>query len=507
MVAASVVANIEAGSLRRAFAAEVSSMKRKLAVKIAQHDTNIAALAALSDSEGPIAEAGFLRVSRSILESYPRIKRIQRFSIDSRTSPPRLVFDQDITTDRYDLPRQQDYKQVIDGLLAEAIASPQIHPLPGGTRFYTQSFWHAGEEAGFLLTIDGAELLSCGEQPLNIERILKIGDTTIVAQNRHIESWITHIIGRTIEEIDLGRQGLPFVLHMELPVTISDLLPWKPLLVIAALSAAMLGVLRALGAEAAIAGKLRLFEEGTKRRLVQLELENRLAHASRVNAMGDLASGIAHELTQPLTAMLSQSQAGLKAFEADEFNKDMVQRVLLANVREAKRAGRILGKMREYVSAREVTSCACNLNRIVQDVIDLLEMELKKRKIHLVVVLDPAPLHSIVGEIELEQVIYNLVRNAMDALEENAAATRTIAIHTYSVPDRNLIEVRDNGPGIRSENIDDIFQPFYTTKIDGLGLGLSLCAKLLERVGGRLEARNDQGAIFKIMLPRAEAQS
>lgn len=129
-------------------------------------------------------------------------------------------------------------------------------------------------------------------------------------------------------------------MRLDRPIGIKNLLPWKYLLVIAALSAAALWTLRALGAEARIIGELRVFEEDTKRRLIQLELENRLAHASRVNAMVELASGIAHELTQPLTALLSQSQAGLKAFEADDTNKDVVVRALSANVREAKRAGR-----------------------------------------------------------------------------------------------------------------------------------------------------------------------
>ncbi|MGN6461268.1 MAG: sensor histidine kinase, partial [Pseudolabrys sp.] len=272
-------------------------------------------------------------------------------------------------------------------------------------------------------------------------------------------------------------------------------------LIAALLCAALVFALRQRAAIARSQQEARAAEA----RLAMQERETRLAHASRVNSMGELASGIAHELTQPLTALLSRSQAALRLAQTEKPNLPLISDTLSLNVREAKRAGEMLRRMRDYASNKTPQRIPHNLNTIVTEAVALTNADLERRGVKLVLQLgEPAP-HALVDAIETEQVLHNLIRNAADATGKDGVIT----IATGTQGGEAKIIVSDNGPGIAPDLLPKLFTPFVTTKSDGMGLGLSLCATLVERVDGRIEADNPAtgGARFTISLPRLDHQS
>lgn len=231
--------------------------------------------------------------------------------------------------------------------------------------------------------------------------------------------------------------------------------------------------------------------------------EARLAHAARVNSLGEMASGIAHELAQPVTALLSQSQAALRAQETGK--SELLAMALQANVSEARRAGAILGRIRSHISNTPSQPQALPLGQAVTQALLLLEGPARQAGARLqwqppaddcIVLADP---------VALEQVLHNLVRNAFEAMAAAATPEPQVSITLERQAAYGLLAVQDNGPGIAAAAARHVFEPFYTTKPDGLGLGLPLCATLMERMGGQLEhvARAaSPGACFVLRLPR-----
>nr|WP_281410693.1 ATP-binding protein [Ensifer oleiphilus] len=224
--------------------------------------------------------------------------------------------------------------------------------------------------------------------------------------------------------------------------------------------------------------------------------------------MGELASGIAHELTQPLTAMLSRSQAALRLAGTDRPDIGLISEALEVNVREAKRAGEMLRRMRDYASNRAPEPVTSAINGIVAEIAALTGADLERRGIQLKLDLTKEAPEADVDPIELEQVLHNLIRNAADALEGAQTVGPQIEIETGAVGGEAKIVVRDNGPGIAASAFPKLFHPFFTTKADGMGLGLSLCETLIQRVDGGIDAENAPGggACFTITLPRTHKQ-
>lgn len=242
-------------------------------------------------------------------------------------------------------------------------------------------------------------------------------------------------------------------------------------------------------------------EEEALGRAARLEKENRLEHASRVNAVGELAAGIIHELAQPLTALLSQSQASLKVLEQDQPPTEFLQRAMTANVRDANRAGRILGKIRDYIVQTGAAPETTDLNSAILDIVEILNVELKRQSVSLTLRLaNPSPTANI-NKTELEQVVHNLVRNAMEALGTSEQMDKRITIETRVDLNGSIIRVSDNGSGLSGETLSQLFQPFFTTKSSGMGLGLSLSQRIIQRSNGVLTASSNNGAVFTIKLP------
>jgi two-component system sensor kinase FixL len=304
----------------------------------------------------------------------------------------------------------------------------------------------------------------------------------------------------------IDSRSQPFLVDVTRPLSLSGILNAPRIGGFALVSLLVVLLLLFTRQLRANARKLQKTAEEAERRAHLQEHETRLAHALRVNALGELASGIAHELTQPLTALLSQSQAALRLVSSENPDPVLLPNALSANVREAKRAGAMLKRMRDYISKREQKHVLADLNQIVADIAELVRADLEKRQTRLVLDLATPSPHAVVDPIEMEQVLHNLIRNAADALQDTGTANKSIRIETAMSESGAIVRVTDTGPGISADTLPRLFEPFFTTKTDGMGLGLALCASLIERIGGHIDGRNQisGGAAFTIALPSVE---
>jgi signal transduction histidine kinase len=211
--------------------------------------------------------------------------------------------------------------------------------------------------------------------------------------------------------------------------------------------------------------------------------------------MGEMASGMAHELAQPLTAILSQAQAGRHLARRGDVER--LGTVLDDTVTQAQRAADILDRLRRWSKPNRAPSKPCALHDAAQTVERLLALEAKSRGATITLSLHDAPLMIDANPVELEQVVFNLVRNALDA--SNVAQ---VTIRTDIVGNAAVLDVIDNGPGVPEEIRPRIFEPFVTGKPDGTGLGLALCQRLVEEMGGEIElVPGAQETTFRLSMP------
>jgi len=240
--------------------------------------------------------------------------------------------------------------------------------------------------------------------------------------------------------------------------------------------------------------------EASERRLRQHEQE--LARVGRINTMGEMASGIAHEINQPLCAILSYCQTSLSLLEEDEADVQLVRRAMQNAATQAQRAGQVIQRLREFVSKRTLHQNPLDPNQSVSNALALLEYELQQQDIHLEMCFADNPPNIHADNIQLEQVILNLLRNAIDAMEPVRPWGR-LTVSTRYDSERVHILISDNGPGIAADLQDKIFDPFFSTKPNGMGLGLAICQTAIENMGGQIMAGNRPGggAEFVIDLP------
>ncbi len=220
--------------------------------------------------------------------------------------------------------------------------------------------------------------------------------------------------------------------------------------------------------------------------------DERLARASRIASLSELSVSIAHELNQPLQAMVSNANAFERWLAAEPPNFERARKTADWIIRDAEAAGEVIGRTRALFSQTEHQREAVNVNGVITDVCDLLADRLTSSQVRLELDLDTAVSDTSADRVQIEQVVVNLVRNASEALQGVGNDMRTISITTRANAD-GWIEavVSDNGSGIL--NPERIFDPFYTTKKDGMGIGLAICRSIIEAHGGRLHAINQPG--------------
>lgn len=232
----------------------------------------------------------------------------------------------------------------------------------------------------------------------------------------------------------------------------------------------------------------------------------RLAAMARLSTLGEMAAGIAHELNQPLTAILAQTRAAQRLLD-DEDERPAVRHALLASAEQAKRAADIISRMRALVQpSSPARREAIDPDGMIASLRFLREPELARQGIRLTWTNASPGARPLGDRVALEQILHNLVQNAADALDGTTGARR-IALEGRVVDGQYQFSVSDTGPGIDADAMPRLFTPFYTTRDQGMGLGLALCDTLAGSMDGRIAARNlsPAGACFTVSLPQAGA--
>ena len=232
-------------------------------------------------------------------------------------------------------------------------------------------------------------------------------------------------------------------------------------------------------------------------------LLNELAHANRISMMGELAATLAHELNQPMTAIMSNAQAATRFLDRSSPDLDEVREILREIAEEDARAGEVIRRMRTLVKKERASFQPLHLNEILHEVVWLLRNDAMIRKVGIELQLDP-DLPAVDGDrIQLQQVVMNLLLNAFDAIGESSSENRTVLVETSQHDVEIQVTVRDCGAGITPDTLERLFQPFNSSKRNGLGMGLSISRSIVGLHGGRLWGDNNSGpgATFSFTLP------
>jgi C4-dicarboxylate-specific signal transduction histidine kinase len=232
-----------------------------------------------------------------------------------------------------------------------------------------------------------------------------------------------------------------------------------------------------------------------------------LARVGRQLMMGAITASIAHEINQPLAAIVMSGNAGLQWLSNDTPNLDEAAAALERIVRDAQRAGHVIETVRAMFKKDTEEKTLLDMNNVVRQVFDLLRAELQKNAVVVKYELARELPRVLADQIQLQQVILNLAMNAIDAMSSVIDRPRTLRVSSERYdPAGLIINLEDSGTGIDPKNIDRIFEPFFTTKSHGMGLGLSICRSIIEAHQGRLtvSAACPQGTAFHIILPADE---
>jgi len=247
----------------------------------------------------------------------------------------------------------------------------------------------------------------------------------------------------------------------------------------------------------------------TERRRAEQE-RRALARANRIATMGQLTASIAHEVNQPIAAVVTNAQAALRWLTIQPSDPEEVRQVLDRIVRNGRRAGDVISRIRALVAKAAPRNDQLDVNEVMLEVIALMRSELRSSGTSLQTQLaDDLPL--ILGDrIQLQQVMLNLMLNAVEAMSEARDGSRKLLIRTEQDGSGGvLIALQDSGPGLNPESVDRLFDAFYTTKPGGMGMGLSICRSIIEAHGGRVWATANvpQGAVLQFTLPLREDTS
>jgi signal transduction histidine kinase len=454
---------------RALFETDARIVHRLLSQQVVQHDAILATLALLQ----PAPAAGNTDSPEQRLPAlYPRILSVQRSDAANPWPAPALA--------------EAERRSRQSGRAALA-------PLDLQTGRYRLVL--ASSPASYALTIDLQALVPWSEWPM-------------VAQTSTVRVELVHAGQRHV--VQPGRlqadTGSRFEFHK---VVAAESQPFD---VVATQSVGwrqwpwvrMLAWVLAVAALLAAAGHLQR-QRHARRRAEELL---RLGQVARLNTLGELAAGMAHELNQPLTAVLASTQAAQRLLDDDPPELATARGAMAQAAAQARRAAEVVGRLRRVVERpgsgdRRQTVDAVDA---VRRALHLLEPECQRRGV--VPVLDGAPALAVVADpVALDQIVHNLIVNALQALEQVPTAQRRLTVMLHTVDGLGELAVTDSGPGINPEVLPRLFEPFFSTREGGLGLGLSLCETLAGSMGGSLSAANatSGGAVFRLRLPLATA--
>jgi C4-dicarboxylate-specific signal transduction histidine kinase len=258
---------------------------------------------------------------------------------------------------------------------------------------------------------------------------------------------------------------------------------------------------------------ITLVRDVTERKRAQLQLQEQqreLTHLSRVAALGELSGALAHELNQPLAAILANTRAAQRIMSADQPDMVELHEILDDIAFDDRRAGEVISRLRNLLKKGDLKPRPVTLDDIVADVLGLLHSDLIERRVSAATQLAPG-LPPVLGDrVQLQQVLLNLILNACDAMADREPGDRLLTIATARTP-RGLVQlsVTDEGIGISEARLEQIFEPFVSTKENGLGLGLAISRSIIMAHGGRLWAVSSVGggATFFLELDPTDAES
>jgi PAS domain S-box-containing protein len=237
------------------------------------------------------------------------------------------------------------------------------------------------------------------------------------------------------------------------------------------------------------------------------QLESDFAHMNRVSMMGELAASLSHEITQPIASARNNARAALNFLDKPLPDLGEVREALDCVVGDTDRAGSIIDRIRDQVKKAPPRKNRFDLNEAIDEVLSLARSAITENQVSVRTRFAEGPLAAYGDRVQLQQVVLNLVLNAVEAMASVAARARLLLISTeQNRANEVLVAIRDSGPGIEPDHLERVFEAFYTTKSNGVGMGLSICRSIISAQGGRLwaETKKPRGAIFLFTLPCAE---
>lgn len=266
------------------------------------------------------------------------------------------------------------------------------------------------------------------------------------------------------------------------------------------------GIRDATGRVVRLRGTVTDISELAEARAELEALRSQLAHVSRVSVLGEMVSSLAHDLSQPLAAILANAQAAARVLRQGNPPPTDFPDLLGDIVAEAGRAAAVIGQLRAHLRRESPSPEPLDVAAVVEDAVRLVAAEARTHGIEIVRRLAPGLPPVLGNRIQLQQVLVNLILNAIDAMKEGTRH-RTVTIRTFREGRRVVVETSDAGPGIPERLLEKVFEPFYSTKLEGLGIGLPSCRTIVQAHGGAIRAlrRRNCGATIVISLPAAPA--
>lgn len=453
------LARLELSRLYADFDTDARITHRLLSQRMAQHDAALATLALLQPAAGPDA------AERRLPSLYPQVVAVQRQDPGHPWTTPALAQAQDAS---------------------RRLGRPALGPLDLAQGRYWLVL--AGEPASFALQLSLRETVPADEWPASAAPLRLSLD--MAGQSFALQAGAAATGPWRFQTAKvLGSATQPFTLSASRSVGWHEL-PWGWMSAWALGCAALLAAARALW-------NLRV----QRRRAEELL---RLGQVGRLNAMGELAAGLAHELNQPLTALLASTQAAGRLLAEDTPDLDTVRSAMAQAVGQTRRAAEVVSRLRRSLEHPGPAVCEpVWLDATARQALHLLAPDLQQHGIEATVI--GPPVQVLAEAVALNQIVHNLVMNAIQALEQSPAGERRLVLSTSQADGWGRLSVIDTGPGIPADVLPRLFEPFFTTRPGGMGLGLSLCETLAERMGGRLAVATPaaRGACLQLDLPLA----